>query len=63
MAPTDSKMGRPPSKDPRKTKVDAKLTAEEMEKLAYCCEVTGRTRSDIIRAGIEKIYESLNPRK
>lgn len=27
------------------------------EMLAYCCKVTGKERTDIVRMGIKKVYE------
>jgi len=56
------KMGRPPSKDPRQTRVEAKLTEDEIKRLKHCCEVMGTTISDVIRRGIDSIYAELgNP--
>ena len=55
------KMGRPPSKDPRQSKVTAKLTDSEIKKLDYCCEVMGVTRSDVLRLGLVEVYSKLPP--
>ncbi|MCL2563248.1 MAG: ribbon-helix-helix protein, CopG family [Oscillospiraceae bacterium] len=35
------------------------MTKDELEKLDYCCRETGKSRSEVVRAGIEKIYASL----
>lgn len=39
------------------------MTKEELEKLDYCCQVTGKSRSEVIRAGIDVIYASLDKLK
>ena len=33
------------------------MTEEDVAKLKYCCEKLGKTESDIIRLGIEAIYQ------
>lgn len=39
------------------------MTKEELEKLNLCCLATGKSRSEIIRAGIDLIYDSLDELK
>ena len=39
------------------------MTKEELEKLNLCCRATGKSRSEIIRAGIDLIYDSLDELK
>lgn len=51
--------GRPPSDDPRQKKVETRMTKEELEKLDFCCRATGKSRSEVIRAGIDVIYARL----
>lgn len=55
--------GRPLSDNPRHERVETKMTKEELEKLDYCCQVTGKSRSEVIRAGIDVIYASLDKLK
>lgn len=55
--------GRPPSDNPRHERVETKMTKEELEKLNLCCRATGKSRSEIIRAGIDLIYDSLDELK
>lgn len=51
--------GRPPSDNPRQWTVETRLTREELEKLDFCCRETGKTRSEVIREGIDKAYARL----
>jgi len=51
--------GRPPSDNPRLMRVETKMTREELEKLDFCCRETGKTRSEVIREGIDKAYARL----
>jgi len=40
-------------------RVETKMTVEELEKLDYCCKVTGKSRSEIVREGIDVVYSKL----
>lgn len=51
--------GRPVSGNARQQKVETRMSAEEIEKLDYCCQATKMSRSEVIRAGIDKIYTDL----
>ena len=51
--------GRPLSENPRHERVETKMTKEELERLDYCCRATGKSRSEVIRAGIDMIYARL----
>ena len=39
------------------------MTKDELAKLDYCCQATGKTRSEVIRAGIDFIYTGLEKPK
>lgn len=52
------KMGRP-TDDKKTHEIKIRMSDKYMEKLAYCQEKTGLTRADIIRKGIDEIYERL----
>lgn len=58
-----SKGGRPPSKNPRSIRIELRLTDAEQERLDWCVAHTGKNRSDIIRAGIDAVYERLQNEK
>lgn len=51
--------GRPPSQDPKRNDTRIRLTDSEVEKLEYCAKVTGMTKSDVIRKGIELVYAEI----
>lgn len=51
--------GRPPKGDSRSNRIITRMSPDETEKLDYCCETTGKSRSEIIREGIDKIYQEL----
>ena len=57
------KTGRPLSDNVRNAKVETKMSKDELEKLNYCCKVTGKTRAEIVREGIDKVYAKLNKLK
>lgn len=54
-----SKMGRPPSDEPRRKFVGCKLTDKELQNLEDYCNKNKITKSDAIKSGIESI---INPK-
>ena len=53
------KMGRP-TDNPKITCVSIRLTKEEEQKLAYCTKETGKSRAEVMRMGLEKVYSEIN---
>jgi predicted DNA-binding protein len=53
------RIGRPKKENARNIKVDTRLTIEEEEKLNYCCEVLGLTKAEVVRKGIDNVYNEL----
>ena len=54
------KMGRPPLGDKKMTKrLFVLVGAETIEKLEQCKKELGVTTSDIVRTGIDKVYDGL----
>lgn len=51
--------GRPPSLNPRRNDTRIRMTDEEVAMLETCCEVLGKTKADVIRLGIKKVYEEI----
>lgn len=51
--------GRPPSKDPKRNDTRIRLTDSEREKLDFCAEKTGMTKADVIRQGIDLVYQKI----
>ena len=54
----DTKMGRP-TECVKKIIVKARIDEETEKQLQYCIENTDKSKSDIIREGILKIYSEL----
>ncbi len=52
------KMGRP-TNDPKSNRVSFRLSEEDIEKINFCTEKTGKSKTDIIRNGINEIYEKI----
>jgi len=54
------KMGRPPSANPLKDRIFVLVSDETKSKLEKCKESLNATTSDIVRKGIDKIYDDLD---
>lgn len=48
-----------PTDDPKKLSTRIRLSEEDVRILDYCCEKTGKTKSEIIRMGIRTVYEEI----
>ena len=53
-----SPKGRP-TDDPKTLSTRIRLSDEDIQRLAYCVQVTGMKKSEIIRMGIKEVYEKL----
>lgn len=53
-----SKTGRP-TNNPKENYTGIRLSDDELYKIKFCMEQTGMTKTDIIRGGINKIYDEL----
>lgn len=53
------KMGRPPSNNPLKDRIFVLVNDETKNKLEKCKEVLNTTTSDIVRKGIDEVYNGL----
>lgn len=51
--------GRPPSKEPKEHQKRIRMSDEDIRILEYCCQMTGKTQSDVIREGIREVYAKL----
>lgn len=56
---SSKKMGRPPSDKPKGKTIEIRVDQEIMSKLDTSAEKLNTTRSDIVRRGIEKVYDEL----
>lgn len=53
------KMGRP-TDNPKQLSTRIRLSDTDVQRLEFCSQKTGKTKSEIIRMGIEKVYEDMN---
>lgn len=51
-------MGRP-TNNPKSYRVSFRLSEEDIEKINFCTERTGKSKTDIIREGIKEIYDKI----
>ena len=51
-------IGRP-TDDPKTLNTRVRLSQEDVERLNYCSEMTGKTKSEIIREVIKVLYDGL----
>ena len=49
-----------PTDNPKRHDTRIRMSDDDLNMLEYCCKVTGKTKADIIREGIRKVYEELN---
>lgn len=47
--------GRPKAENPKNIQLKIRADEQTMQDLDYCCEKLNKTRSDIIRLGIQKV--------
>lgn len=57
-----SRTGRP-TDDPKVNNMRVRLSDGDMQKLDYCCKVLGLTKAEIIRQGIEEMYQKARKQK
>jgi len=56
---SSKKMGRPLSDNPKSELIRVRADQAILNKLDSCAEKLNTTRSDVIRKGIERIYDDL----
>jgi len=52
-----------PTDDPKESRLQFRLSEGDAKKLDYCCEVLGLTKAEVIRQGIEQMYEKARKQK
>lgn len=52
------KMGRP-TDNPKSYRESFRLSEKDMEKMKFCMEVTGMSKTDIVRQGIDEVYRKI----
>ena len=56
---SEKKMGLPPVENPLSERIYLRVDKATKEKLDFCVEKLGTTRSNVARQGIEQVYDSL----
>ncbi len=54
-----NKMGRPPADNPKDKTLRIRVDTSTLEKLDDCSEALDTNRSEIVRKGIDMVYDSL----
>lgn len=55
--------GRPPSDNPKANRKSYRLSDDDIKKLNICISETGLTATDIIRKGIDLVYQEVIKKK
>ena len=55
-------MGRP-TNDPKTKQMPVRFSKSDIEKLEYCSIKTGKSQSEIIRIGVDKVYKELKEKE
>ena len=48
-----------PTDSPKKHDTRIRMSDEDVKILEYCCKATGKSKADVIREGIRKVYAEL----
>ncbi len=54
----EKKIGRP-TNEPKSYRESFRLSEKDMEKIKFCMEKTGMSKTDVIRKGIDRVYGEL----
>lgn len=60
METAKKKIGRPKTENPRNKRLEIRLTGDELERINNCSKLLGKTRTDTILEGINKLEIELN---
>lgn len=53
------KRGRPPVDDPKETNIKVRVNQKGLAKLEFCKEKLGTTRAEVLRKGLDMVYDDL----
>ncbi len=48
-----------PTDSPKKYDTRIRMSDEDVKILEYCCKATGKSKADVIREGIRKVYAEI----
>lgn len=54
----NKKMGRPTT-NPKNEELKVRISKEDKERLEYCINNSNKNKSEIVREGIEKVYNEM----
>lgn len=46
-----------PTDDPKKNRLELRLSDHDAEKLDFCCKALGLSKAEVIRRGIDRVYQ------
>lgn len=46
-----------PTDEPKKIRLELRLSDYDAEKIDFCCKVLGMSKAEVIRRGIERVYQ------
>lgn len=52
-----------PTDDPKTLNTRVRLSSDDVNRLEFCSKETGKTKAEIIRIGIKKVYDELKNEK
>ena len=52
-----------PTKDPKILRLELRLSDLDAEKLEFCCKILDMTKAEVIRQGIDKVYQMAKEQK
>jgi len=46
-----------PTEDPKKLRLELRLSDRDTEKLDFCCKALNLTKAEVLRRGLDKVYQ------
>lgn len=46
-----------PTEDPKKLRLELRLSEKDEEKLDFCCSILHLSKAEVIRMGIDEVYQ------
>jgi len=46
-----------PTEDPKKLRLELRLSDRDAEKLDFCCKSLNLTKAEVLRRGLDKVYQ------
>lgn len=52
-----------PTNDPKTKQMPIRFSKEDIRKLEYCSQKTGKSQAEIVRIGVDKVYKELKEKE